>query len=189
MVRQHPHAPSRRSPVPLPAICCWRGRALQHAILRAGDRTVSTYQCPRVSSLASWHCALSVRAAPDGGVQPFRVERDYVQVTGRAMSPRNTGTVRQASSLSGTARRRCRVIQRAVPPAARSRGRERTPRAMQTPPDSFCRIMPCFAREAACALGGNQCVSVFLTMAGLEPAIQLSIKRHEVGWAGQARPW
>ena len=29
--------------MPLPAICCWRGRALQHTILRDGDRTVRTY--------------------------------------------------------------------------------------------------------------------------------------------------
>ena len=105
------------------------GRALQHAILSTGDRTVSTYQRPRVSSLASWHCALSVRAAPDGGVQQFRVERDYVQVTGRAMSPRNTGTVRQASSPSGTARRRLgrrrsRVFN-AISPSRRASGAPR----------------------------------------------------------------
>jgi hypothetical protein len=173
MVRQHPHAPSSRSPVPLPAICCWRGRALQHAILRTGDRTVRTYldyvhsilhtrvvsqalkqrlkgcwllaTCPwllisqpnlistiprpRVSSLASWHCALSVRAAPDGCVQQFRVERDYIQVTGRAISPRNTGTVRQASSLSGTARRRLRRrrsrVFNAISPSRRAKGAPR----------------------------------------------------------------
>ncbi len=55
-----------------------------------------------------------------------------------------------------------------------------------------CRSRPgiCGARGCGLLMGERLSFPVISSpLAGLEPAIQLSIRRHEVGRAGQARPW